>query len=41
MTGNGSPEAIAFPLLVLLLIVAGLAIGAIGSGLTMRRFLKV
>ena len=41
MTGNGSPEAIAFPLLVLLLIVAGLAIGAIGSGLTMRRFLQV
>ncbi len=41
MTGSGSPEAIAFPLLVLLLIVAGLGIGAIGSGLTMRRFLQV
>ncbi len=38
---TGAPEAIAFPLLVLLLIVAGLGIGALGSGLTMRRFLKV
>ena len=41
MAGSGSPEAIAFPLLVLLLIFAGLVIGAIGSGLTMRRFLQV
>ena len=39
--GTGAPEAIAFPLLVLMLIVAGLGIGALGSGLTMRRFLQV
>jgi cell division transport system permease protein len=41
MTGSGSPEAIAFPLLVVILLFAGLVIGAIGSGLTMRRFLQV
>lgn len=41
MGGSGSPEAIAFPLLVLLLLVAGIGIGALGSGLTMRRFLQV
>ena len=41
MTSGGGPEAIAFPLLVLLLIAAGLGIGALGSGLTMRRFLQV
>ncbi len=41
MGGSGSPNAIAFPLLVVLLILAGLGIGALGSGLTMRRFLQV
>jgi cell division transport system permease protein len=41
MAGSGSPSAIAFPLLVVLLILAGLGIGALGSGLTMRRFLQV
>ncbi|MFM7247269.1 MAG: permease-like cell division protein FtsX [Actinomycetota bacterium] len=41
MSGSGSPNAIAFPLLVVLLILAGLGIGALGSGLTMRRFLQV
>lgn len=41
MTAGGGPTAIAFPLLVLLLILAGLGIGALGSGLTMRRFLQV
>ena len=41
MAGSGSPNAIAFPLLVVLLILAGLGIGALGSGLTMRRFLQV
>jgi cell division protein FtsX len=41
MTAGGGPSAIAFPLLVFLLIVAGLGIGALGSGLTMRRFLRV
>lgn len=41
LSGSGSPDAIAFPLLVVLLILAGLGIGALGSGLTMRRFLQV
>jgi len=41
LSGSGSPNAIAFPLLVVLLILAGLGIGALGSGLTMRRFLQV
>lgn len=41
MASSGSPNAIAFPLLVVLLIAAGLGIGALGSGLTMRRFLQV
>lgn len=33
--------AIAFPLLGLLLIVSGAVVGALGSGITLRRFLKV
>lgn len=41
MTAGGGPQAIAFPLLVVLLILAGLGIGALGSGITMRRFLQV
>jgi len=41
LTGSGAPEAIAFPFLVLILLATGLVIGAIGSGLTMRRFLQV
>jgi cell division transport system permease protein len=41
LTGSGAPEAIAFPLLVLILLFTGLAIGALGSGITMRRFLQV
>ena len=41
MTAGGGPTAIAFPLLVVLLILAGLGIGALGSGLNMRRFLQV
>lgn len=41
MSGSGSPEAIAFPLLAAILILAGLGVGAIGSGLTIRRFLQV
>ncbi len=41
LSGGASPDAIAFPLLVVLMILAGLGIGALGSGLTMRRFLQV
>ena len=41
MSGGGSPGSLPFPLLVVLLIFAGLGIGALGSGLTMRRFLQV
>lgn len=41
MSGIGSPEAIAFPLLAAILILAGLGVGALGSGLTIRRFLQV
>ena len=41
MTQSGGPSAIAFPLLVAILVLAGLGIGALGSGLTMRRFLQV
>jgi cell division transport system permease protein len=41
LTGSGSPEALAFPLLAAILLLAGLGIGALGSGLTMRRFLQV
>ena len=41
MTQSGGPSSIAFPLLVVILVLAGLGIGALGSGLTMRRFLQV
>ena len=41
MTAGGGPQSIAFPLLVVLLIATGLGIGALGSGITMRRFLQV
>jgi cell division transport system permease protein len=36
-----APETIDFPLLVALLMVACVAVSAVGSGLTLRRFLKV
>lgn len=36
-----SPDTIAFPLLVALLVLAGVAVSAAGSGLTLRRFLRV
>jgi len=36
-----APETIDFPLLVLLLIAACVAVSALGSGLTLRRFLRV
>ena len=36
-----APDTIAFPLLVSLLVLAGVAVSAAGSGLTLRRFLRV
>ena len=39
--GGSDVHALAFPLTALLLIAAGLVLGAAGSGLTMRRFLQV
>jgi len=36
-----TPDTIAYPLLVALLVVAGVAVSAAGSGLTLRRFLRV
>jgi cell division transport system permease protein len=34
-------QALSFPLIALLLLGIGLAVGALGSGMTLRRFLKV
>ena len=36
-----APDTIAFPVLVALLVLAGVAVSAAGSGLTLRRFLRV
>jgi cell division transport system permease protein len=36
-----APDTIAYPLLVVLLVLAGIAVSAAGSGLTLRRFLRV
>jgi cell division transport system permease protein len=36
-----APDTIDFPLLIALLLVACVAVSAIGSGLTLRRFLRV
>ena len=36
-----APDTIAYPLLVALLVLAGVAVSAAGSGLTLRRFLRV
>ena len=36
-----APDTISFPLLVVLLVLAGVAVSAAGSGLTLRRFLRV
>jgi cell division transport system permease protein len=41
LSGDSDVKALAFPLTALILIVMGLALGAIGSGLTIRRFLRV
>jgi hypothetical protein len=34
-------HAVAFPVIALLLLGTGLALGALGSGVTIRRFLRV
>jgi cell division transport system permease protein len=41
LNGDSDVKALAFPLTALILIGMGLGLGAIGSGLTIRRFLKV
>ena len=41
LTGDADVHAMAFPLVALALIGTGLALGAVGSGLTIRRFLQV
>jgi cell division protein FtsX len=34
-------QALSFSLVALILLVVGLGVGALGSGMTLRRFLKV
>jgi len=41
LSGDADVHALAFPLVALLLLGGGLALGAVGSGLTIRRFLQV
>jgi cell division transport system permease protein len=41
LNGDSDVKALAFPLTALILVGMGLGLGAIGSGLTIRRFLKV
>jgi len=41
LSGDADVHAMAFPLVAGLLLLAGLGLGAIGSGLTIRRFLRV
>jgi cell division transport system permease protein len=36
-----APDTIDFPLLVVLLLVACIFVSAVGSGITLRRFLRV
>ena len=36
-----APDTIDFPLLIALLLVAAIAVSALGSGLSLRRFLRV
>ena len=40
-TATSDVGALDFQVLALILLVAGVALGAAGSGLTMRRFLRV
>jgi cell division transport system permease protein len=41
LSGDADVHAMAFPLVALALLGTGLALGAVGSGLTIRRFLQV
>jgi cell division transport system permease protein len=41
LSGDAEVHAWAFPLVSLILLAAGLGLGALGSGLTIRRFLRV
>jgi cell division transport system permease protein len=41
LSGDSDVHAMAFPLVALVLLGTGLALGAVGSGLTIRRFLQV
>jgi cell division protein FtsX len=41
LSGDSDVHAWSFPLISLVLLGMGLALGAIGSGLTIRRFLQV
>jgi cell division transport system permease protein len=41
LTGDADVKALAFPLTALILVAMGLSLGAVGSGLTIRRFLRV
>ncbi|HST14545.1 MAG TPA: permease-like cell division protein FtsX [Gaiellaceae bacterium] len=41
LSGDADVHAMAFPLVALVLLLSGLGLGAVGSGLTIRRFLRV
>jgi cell division transport system permease protein len=41
LSGDSQVHAVAFPVIALLLLGTGLALGAVGSGVTIRRFLRV
>ena len=41
LTGDQDVKAMAFPLLAVILLGMGLGLGALGSGLTIRRFLRI
>ncbi len=41
LTKTGSTTTISFPALTLLLVAAGAVLGAVGSGITLRRFLRI
>ena len=36
-----APDTIDFPLLIILLLISCMAVSALGSGLTLRRFLRI
>ncbi|HEX7083687.1 MAG TPA: permease-like cell division protein FtsX [Gaiellaceae bacterium] len=41
LSGDSDVRALEFPLVALILLAMGLALGAVGSGMTIRRFLRV